>query len=602
MVLYKQRGKISMRVADLIINYMCKIGIKDIFTVVGGGIMFIDDALACNKEVNVICCHHEQAVAMAAVGYAKYKGIGCGMVTTGCGATNTITGVLDAWQDNTACIFISGQCKRKETIRNAEVPLRQFGVQEADIVTLVSSITKYAVMINNKEDIIYELEKATYLATSGRKGPVWLDIPLDIQSAEIDEETLRHYIPIEEVYRSSNDIEALVCLLENAKRPVFVVGQGVRLGNAIDELEVLIKKHNIPIVESRLGTDIIPTAERLNIGRIGNKGTRAGNFAVQNADLVVSLGSRLSVSSTGQQYEYFAREAKVVAVDIDPNEHKKNTIRIDKYIVSDVKYVLEKLHLKDNINFKSWADTCYNWKVKYPAVVSQYAEDSNGINVYYFVEILSKCLKEDSIIVTDTGSTMYVVPQAITTTSRKQRYITSGAQADMGFTLPAAIGASIAKNNEEVIGITGDGSLQMNIQEMQTLRTYKIPIKLFVWNNNGYLSIRNTQKKFFDNRFFGIDNTCGVSFPNLEKISNAYDILYFKIEKSDEIEAIIRKVLSINAPVICEVFCDENQQIIPEVRAVKLEDGSLKSKPIEDMYPFLSKDEMMENMIVKMID
>lgn len=594
-----------MRVCDLIADYIYKNGIEDVFMVSGGGLMFLTDGLVCNSKLNKVCCHHEQAVAMAAVSYAKYKGIGCAYVTTGCGGTNTVTGVLNAWQDNTPCVFISGQCKRKETLEYVGLPIRQIGVQEADIIAIVRSITKYAVMVNHAEDILYHLEKAFYLAKNGRPGPVWLDIPMDVQSAEVDESILKHFDPIElkpiKTKPSIKEIEGLIQDLEKAQRPVFIAGQGVRLSGATEELYELVHKYNIPVVFSRLGTDVMPTMDDLNIGRIGNKGTRAANFAVQNADLVIAIGSRLSVSSTGQEYEHFAREAKVIAIDIDKYEHLKNTVHIEQIIQADAKEVLVKLIEKPwKRNYSDWAIKCLDWKQKYPVCLPEYYEDdSQGINMYLFVEELSKYFKDDSVLIGDAGSAVYVPPQGIKTFSKAQRYITSGGQAEMGYTLPATIGVCVARGGKEVLGITGDGSLQMNIQELQTLVHHQFPVKLFVWNNDGYLSIRATQNRYFDGRFIGTDNTSGISFPDISKIAGAYGIDYFRIDTIQDMREQMPHIMSKTGPVLCEVKTIRDQEVIPTVSSKKMMDGRLVSAPIEDMYPFLPREEFNSNMIVK---
>lgn len=598
-----------MRVCDLIAETIWRQGIKDVFMVSGGGLMYLTDGLACNAKLRKICCHHEQAVAMAAVGYAKYAGMGCGYVTTGCGGTNAMTGLLNAWQDNVPCLFVSGQCKRKETLGYIGLPIRQVGVQEADIVTLVSSITKYAVMIEKPEDTLYHLEKAFDLARSGRPGPVWIDVPLDVQSAEVDPDALRHYSPAEQAGAKEEpsewEIAGIVGDLTRAERPVIVAGHGIRLAGAVKEFQRFVQKTGIPVVCSRMGTDVLPTMDQLNIGRIGNKGTRAANFAVQNADLVIAIGSRLSVSSTGQQYEYFAREAKVIAVDIDPYEHMKNTVHVDQVVVADAKRLLEKLNGADvlkNCDYREWADRCLEWKNRYPVCLKEYYDDADGINLYVFVEELSKSMKEDSVLVTDAGSAVYVPAQGIKTWSERQRYITSGAQAEMGFTLPAAVGVCMARDVGQTLGITGDGSLQMNIQELQTVAHYRLPVKLFVWNNDGYLSIRATQRKFFDGRFIGTDGASGVSFPDLEKIAGAYGIRYYRMDKIDRMQEQFREILADDEPVICEVMSVRDQPVVPSVSSKQLENGRLVSAPIEDMFPFLPRAEFLANMIVKPVE
>lgn len=597
-----------MRVCDLVADYIYNSGIEDVFMISGGGVMFLTDGLACNQKLNKICCHHEQAVAMAAAAYAKYKGIGCAYVTTGCGGTNAITGVLNAWQDNVPCVFISGQCKRRETLGYINLPIRQVGVQEADIISIVSSITKYAVMVEHAEDILYHLEKALFLARNGRPGPVWLDIPMDIQSAEIEETDLRHFDPEElkplKEKIHPKEVEGLVHDLKNVKRPVIIAGHGIRLAGAVEEFSEFVHKHQIPVVCSRLGTDVMPTMDELNIGRIGNKGTRAANFALQNADLVIAVGSRLSVSSTGQEYEYFAREAKVIAIDIDKYEHLKNTVHVEQIIQADAKDALQKLLSEcKECDYGQWAKKCLEWKNSYPVCLEEYyRDDSQGINMYLFVEELSKYFKADSVLVADAGSVAYVPAQGIKTYDKRQRYIASGAQAEMGFTLPAAIGVCIARKGQEVLGITGDGSFQMNIQELQTLVHHKLPVKLFVWNNDGYLSIRATQNKFFEGRFIGTDSASGVSFPDIEKIAVAYGIEYFRIDTIQDIEKKMPDIMSKTGPVLCEVKIVRDQEVIPSVSSKKLEDGRLVSAPIEDMYPFLPRDEFREHMIVKPVE
>jgi len=599
-----------IRVTDYIANYLSSLGIKDVFLVTGGGMMFLSDGIAKHKDLSAICTHHEQSAAMAAVSYSKYnQNFGVAYVTTGCGGTNALTGLLGAYQDNIPCLFISGQSKRKETVRNSGLPLRQFGVQEADIISIVENLTKYAVMINDSEKIAYYLEKAVYIAKSGRPGPVWLDIPLDVQSALVDENNLERFnkLELEEDYKFEvldDEIKNFKLLIKNAKRPIIVAGQGIRLSGAISGFKELIEKYKIPFVTSRLGIDVLPSQHELYTGRIGNKGDRAGNFAVQNADFVLVLGSRLSVSSTGHEYHNFAREAKIIVCDIDPFEHKKNTVKIDLMINSDLKQFINLLN-EDVLPLTSnerWIEKCKEWKIKWPVFIPEFLKENNKINLYHFVDSLSKKMKNDAVVLSDAGSAFYVVSQGIQLNNERQRYITSGGQAEMGYTLPAAIGVCIAKGRKEVIGITGDGSFQMNIQELQTIVYYKLPVKIFVWNNDGYLSIRASQRKFFEERYIGTDETSGVSFPDLKKISKAYGIKYFNAAKPKSLNRVLEKVLAYDGPVICEVMCIRDQEIIPSVASYKKDDGTMVSKPLEDMYPFLDRDEFKREMIVKPLD
>jgi len=590
----------KQRIADIVASFLVDQGIKDIFTLTGGGAMFLNDGIASNDNINAICNHHEQACAMGAVAYAKYKnGLAAAMLTTGCGATNAITGLLDAWQDNTPVIFISGQIKRKETSRNAQTNLRQFGVQEADIVSIVESLTKYAVMVNEPEEVLYHLEKAVHLAQTGRPGPVWIDIPLDVQGFFIDTSELKHFTPKVEVNQEIKGMDQFIRMYEQAERPIILAGNGVRLSGSVEKLREFVSKNNVPCAVSYLAADYFEQENPNYVGRIGIKGDRAGNFAIQNSDLIISLGSRLSVCLTGFEYELFARESKLIVVDIDEDEHKKDTVNIDQFIYSDVGAFLENIGNKVTPKpLGEWQKKCMHWKEKWPVYQGGY--DINTVNMYEFTKVLSELASEDSIVVSDAGSSYYVISQSFTLNNKKQRYITSGAQADMGFTLPAAIGACIAAN-KPVIGITGDGSFQLNIQELQTIKHYNLPVKLIVWNNNGYLSIRATQNKFFDGRRIGTDSKSGVSFPEVGKIASAYELPYVKINNVAELREKLADVIAASGPVICEVMCPENQEIIPAVSAVKNKDGSMTSKPMEDMYPFLDRNEFLDEMLIKPI-
>jgi len=597
----------TLRVADYIADFIYRRGVKEVFMVTGGGMMFLSDGVFCHPNLKAICNHHEQASAMAALSYAKYnENLGVVMVTTGCGGTNAITGLLDAWQDNVPCLFISGQSKRKETVRNSGLALRQFGVQEADIIEIVKSITKYAVMVNQPEEIAYHLEKAVYLAKTGRPGPVWLDIPLDVQGTVVDENKLKHFNPKDLAFSykdspTSEEISQFYSFSERSQRPIIICGQGIRLAKATAEFRNFIEEFNIPVVASRLGIDILPSDHPLFIGRIGNRGDRAGNFSLQNADLIIAMGSRLSVSSTGHEYDKFGREAKIVVVDIDPVEHKKNTVRIDLFINADAGKFIRALKIGKLADMSEWLNKCRQWKKLWPVCLPEYVKDKKGINLYYFIDRLSAKLKKDSVVISDAGSAFYVTSQALQLKDG-QRYITSGGQADMGFTIPAAIGVSIARNKKEVIGVTGDGSFQLNLQELQTIAHHRLAVKLFVWNNDGYLSIRATQSKFFEGRLIGTDKRSGVSFPDLKKIARAYGIKYYSLAKSRALDKTIENILKEKGPVICEVVCQPNQEVIPAVSSLRKEDGTMVSKPLEDMYPFLDRKTFLSEMIVKPAD
>ncbi len=588
----------KIRVADYITNKISDMGVEHIFTITGGGAMFLNDAVLRNPKLSAVCGHHEQASAMSAVGYAKYSGkLGVVMPTTGCGCTNTITGLLDGWQDNVPMMFVSGQINSYQTMDNYDTPLRQIGVQEADVIAIVKSITKYAVLVKDPKTIRYHVERAIHEAFSGRPGPVWLDIPLDVQSAIIDPNELEGYeIPDTSTKVTLNDFQQLLEHQSTSKRPVILAGNGIRLSGAKEEFISFIEKYNIPVVNTYLAADLLPTDHPLNIGRVGIKGNRAANFALQNSDLLITIGTRLGIPVTGYIYENFAREAKIVVVDIDENEHKKDTIKIDQFIHADAKYFLENAELEYVSD--SWSKTCLQWRDDWPVFLPEHMDDTDGISFYGFMKVLSGCMGDDDIVVSDAGSAYYVSSQAVHL-DKNQRYITSGAQADMGFTLPASIGVSVARGGKPVIGIVGDGSFQLNMQEIQTMVHNKLPVKMFVWNNNGYLSIRTTQRKFFDDGFIGTDVNSGISFPDLSKISYAYGIKYVKVSEIDNLEDKINETMSHDGPVICEVMCKEWDEVLPTIGSKKLPDGKMFSRPLEDMYPFLTREEFLSKMIIK---
>ena len=599
----------KIRVVDYIAQFIHdKLAITKVYTLTGGGAMFLNDCIIKHPDLDGVFNHHEQACAMASVGDAKYtNGFAVSFLTTGCGSTNAITGLLDAWQDNVKCFFVSGQVKRKEASYNSTTELRQFGIQEANIISIVKSITKYAEIINDPNDIAYHLEKAKFLAEIGRPGPVWLDIPLDVQGAIIETSELRHFnhnlesqssIKLEPSIEKISQFENL---LKESTRPIILAGNGIRLGSAVEEFQNFIHKYQIPVVSSYLAIDLIDNNNPLYIGVVGIKGDRAANFAMQNSDLVIAIGNRLSVGVTGFEYKLFAREAKLVVIDIDPKEHQKNTVNIDLFVNQDANFFLMNT-IKNNLSLKiskQWRDKVLDWKKKWSTAITKYPSGKNNINIYSFIQHLNKYLKNDSVIVSDAGSAYYATSQCLNI-SNQQRYITSGAQADMGFTIPASIGVYFAKKSE-VIAITGDGSFQLNIQELQTIKHYNLPIKIFVFNNNGYLSIRATQRKFFDGRFLGVDSKSGISFPDLKKIAKAYGIKFFQASKVDDLDGVLKQVLECNNPVICEIKCPNDQEIIPTVSSIKKPDGTMISKPLEDMYPFLSREEFLKEMIIRPI-
>ena len=593
-----------MKLSDYVVRFFEKQRVENMFMVSGGGCMHLVNSFGSSEKIKFWCTHHEQAAAMAAEGYAKMKNDLCVVLTTsGPGATNTITGVLDCYQDSIPVVFVSGQAKSKQTVYNSGIEsLRQFGVQEANIIPIVQSITKYAVEVNEPMKIKYYLEKAVHEAKSGRPGPVWLSIPLDVQSANINVEELEGFVESDEkdsYMPTEEELDYFSEELKKAKRPVIIAGHGIRLAGACELLETFVHRYKIPVVTPIMGIDVLAGEDECNIGRIGTKGTRAGNFAMQNADLILSFGSRLAVSVVGHEYELFAREAKVLVVDVDKEEHTKKTIDIDRVFQCDIKKFLESVqgYMDEVPVYQEWLSKCQEWKKKYPVVLLQYEDDKKGINYYKFVDLLNRHMSADMPVVSDAGSAFYVVAQAVDL-KKGQRHITTGGTATMGFTLPAAIGVSVAKPDSTVVAVTGEGSFMQNLQEMQVLKYHDMNIKVFIMNNGGYFSIHQTQKKFFQGNFVGEGVQSGISFADMEKVAYAFGVPYYKLESISKSEENLSQILNEKGPAMIEVMVTPDMEVIPTNASLMREDGVLVSKPLEDMYPFLDREEFLENMIV----
>lgn len=604
-----------MRVADYIMNFFSgRLRADTVFMVSGGGIMHLTDALGRAKRLRYVCCHNEQAVTMAADGYAKIKGgFGLSLLTTGPGATNAITGVVGAWQDSSRVFVVSGQSKFSQTIHNSGLKgLRQFGVQEADVLPMVRNVTKYCAMVERPADIRYHLEKAMFLASRGRPGPVWIDVPLDVQGALVSPQELRGFSPAAEGFASASsapgasDLAAVRKALAAAARPVIVAGQGVRIAGAAGLLVKFAERHGLPVVTPRLGIDLIPTSHPLYVGRPGIKGDRAANFAVQNADLLLCIGTRLSINLTGHDYSKFARAAKVLVVDADPVEHAKKTVRIDRFIKSDAGEFLRAFtrgskKISAAATWRVWAEKCRDWKSRYPVVLPEYRSSIGPVNTYYFAEALSKLASPGDAIVIDSGSSSYVMSQAVSI-KRGQRYLASGGLGAMGYAVPASIGAASAMRGGRVICITGDGSMHMNLQELQTIRHYNLPVKMFIFNNGGYASIKTTQKNFFNSLFVGVDARSGVSLPDWKKVAQLFGLKWVRISGKASLSSGIRAALSGSGPALCEVVCSADQLIIPTVYSIKRPDGKMVSRPLEDMFPFLDREEFRAQMMIPIVE
>lgn len=591
-----------MRVSDYIINKIYEIGADTIFSVSGRGALFLTDAVAKHGKICNVAVHHEQSAAFAAVAYAQFSGkIGACLVSTGCASTNAITGVLSAWQDNIPCIFISGQNILNETSNFTGLKIRTFGQQEADIIPIIKSITKYSAMLHKGSDIIEELEKAIYYALEGRQGPVWLDIPLDLQSANVDVELPLAKVEIQKnvYFVSDNDISNLVNKLLNAKRPVVLIGSGVRSASAEESLRLFIETQNIPLVYSNSAPDIYGTKNRLSIGSIGSMGaSRAGNFCLQNSDLVLILGNRLSAYSTGVDFCDFARDAEKIVVDIDPVEHTKNGINIDLLLEIDVDLLLTKLNkIGFSCKVTDWVDKCLHWKNKF-SIIEQNFLNSDKIDLYELTEALSKSLPEKSSLVTDSGFIEVIVPTNFNF-GNSQRSIHPISQGAMGFALPGAIGTHFA-SNQPVFVVVGDGSVMMNLQELQTIVHNKIPAKIIIINNNVYGIIRRRQSELFRGRVIGVDPNNGVSCPNFEKIALAFGLKYQLIEKKESLENSLKELVKMDGPVICEIICREDQSYI-EVGTVRNQNKKMVRRPLEDQTPFLDRELFLSEMIINPI-
>lgn len=593
------------RVADYIIRKLTEENIKHIFLITGRGILYLTDAVAKNNNINAVSTYHEQGASYAAMAYAAAtEGMGACLVSTGCAATNAVTAALCAWQDNLPVVFISGQNMLNETTRYTNVPIRTYGSQEADIIKIVESITKYAQMITRPEDVVYEMEKAVFLANHGRKGPVWLDVPLDIQNARIDTDSLKHHEALSEEPEISNeDLKYVAESLQNAKRPVIFIGGGVRSAGAGLELRNFVEENKIPVVFSTSAADIYGSANQLSIGAVGSLGgSRAGNFTVQNADLVLAIGTKLCAQSVGN-YEEFAREARIIAIDIDEYEHTKKGVTIDKIIHGDAKTFLQQLSKqKISIQCTEWVDKCLGWKqlfdIKNEDFVKE-ALDNKIIDLYYFADALKDVLEKDTVVITDAGFEELIVPSAVKY-GQEQKCLFPAAQGAMGYAIPAIIGAYYAGKNS-IVTVVGDGSFMMNMQELQLIGANKIPAKIFVINNNMYAVIRKRQRDLFRTRTIGNDPSDGVSEPNFERIANSFNIDYMKIADSTELEQGLKETMKKSGPCICEVFCSVDQKYLHTSFAIN-DKRRLVRRPLEDLSPFIDREVLKEEMIVETIN
>ena len=592
-----------IRVADYIIQRIYDEGIKHIFMVTGRGILFLSDAVAKHSGLNSVSVHHEQAGSFAAMAYAQYNDTpGACLVSTGCAGTNAITGLLCAWQDAIPCIFISGQNKLKETTRYSKIPIRTFGQQEADIIKIVEPLTKYSTMITDHKKIAYELDKAFYFANTGHRGPVWIDVPLDIQNMRVDSESLERFLPEDDIILSpkKNDIEYLRNAIEQSERPAILIGSGIRSSNAINELEQFVEKYEIPLTFASSAPDIYGRENNLSIGMVGSLGgTRAGNFVVQNSDLLIVLGCRLSPMTTGPDYNNFARAARKIVVDIDEIEHSKNTVDIDRLIVADVKKLLEELiKEKNSTSSKEWQDKCDHWKRIFPLCEDKYKK-TEKVDLHFLADSLTHTLPPDAVLLCDAGFEELIIPSTVTF-KRWQRCLHPVSQGAMGYALPGAVGAYLA-SGKPTIAVIGDGSIMMNLQELQTISFYDFPVKIIVVNNNVYSVIRNRQADLFRSRTIGTDPENGIGCPEFKKVAECFKIPYVRVEQSDELKSKLSAIFEMDGPVLCEVMAVENQDYLRSAYGHNSK-RRIVQRPIEDQAPFIERELLYSEMIIEPLD
>lgn len=596
-----------VKVSDFIFEYLYnQYGVEQVFLVTGGGAMHLNDSIGRNKHIKYVCNHHEQASAIAAEGYYRSGGKLCVTnVTTGPGGTNALTGVLGQWCDSIPGLYISGQVKQSTTVCACpELNLRQLGDQEVNIVDIVKPITKMAIMVTNPLDIKYYLDKSVYLALNGRPGPVWLDIPLDVQGAVIDERQLREFFPEEIQERTplvkEAEVELLVQRLQKAKSPVIYVGNGVRLAGKVEQFLSIVEQLRVPVVTAISGSDIIWHDHPLCFGKPGICGDRIGNIMVQNSDLLIVIGTRLSIRQISYAYDLLAPKAYKVMIDIDVNELKKPTLSIDLPIHADIRDFLdafqEKLSGKSIPSFEDWIQWGRAIEKELPTLFEDNPSVLGYISSYVFADELFKQLHDGDVVVTGNGTAYTSTYQAMKINKGVRVFANQGCAA-MGYDLPAGIGAAIANNKGRTILITGDGSIQMNLQELQTLLTYRIPLKIFVLENQGYLAIKTTQQSFFQGHYTGSDPTSGVVCPDMEKIAKAYGISFVRLtQEGDSLRNAIADILNDEGVCICEIKMHPLQTLYPKSASFMDKDGKMSSAPLEKMAPFMS-DELQEKCV-----
>ncbi len=599
-----------IRVSDYIAQTLAAYGVRHVFMVTGGGAMHLNDAFGRCRELSVVCCHHEQACAMAAESYFRLTNrLAAVNVTTGPGGTNAITGVYGAYVDSMATIVVSGQVKWETLVRSTGLPLRQLGDQEVDIVQMVESVTKYAVLVQDPQSIRYHLERALYLATNGRPGPVWLDVPINVQGAKIEPETLRGYDPAEDatVFETTDlklTTREIVERMARAERPVIYAGTGIRLADQFEMFFDLAGRLGVPVVTAWNSNDLLPDEHPAYAGRPGSLGNRAGNFTVQNADFILVLGCRLNIRLVSYNWENFARHAFKVVVDVDAAELKKPTLKIDLPVHADLRDVLPLLQRETagwSPHHAAWLDWCKERLTRFPVVLPEYWVLPEKVNPYCFMDRLFSQLAEDEVIACGDGTACVTAFQAAVVRKGQRLFHNSGC-ASMGYDLPAAIGAAIARPDlKRIICLAGDGSIMMNLQEIQTIAGRGLPVKIFILNNSGYHSIRQTQANFFADNIVGCGTDSGLSFPDFGALAKAFGLPFQRCSHHANLDETIAATLAAPGPALCEIVLDLGQAFAPKLSSRKLDDGRMITAPLEDMAPFLSREELQDSMIVPLL-
>lgn len=586
------------RVADIILEVLVENNITDCFAVVGGGAMHLDNALALNKNMNKIFCHHEQACAMAADSYARVSGkMSAVCVTSGPGASNTLTGVIGAWQDNIPMIVLSGQVRYDISIKNSGLNLRYRGIQELDIVPIVKHCTNYATMIIDPLDAKYEVQKAIYMALCGRRGPVWLDIPLDVQSAIVEEEDMRVFEQQEDVVNLNGEVQDVIDILKSAVRPCILLGSAIVSCNVRVELEKFLDLIKVPVVGGSWNADVLYNEHDLFYGLSGNIGPRTGNFILQNADVILVLGNSLSYRQTGFQQKEFAKNAKIIMIDIDENEARKPGLKIYKYIKADLKQFLDETYKNHEkiVASKEWIGYCEKLKTRFTPFESIVDIDmSERVGAYYFWKKFGEIAPDDYVLALGNNSGNSSKLQ-IGVDKANQRVATNYTCGSMGYDLPAAVGAAVALKRQ-VFCVTGDGSIMMNLQELQTIKQYNLPVKVIVFSNDGYNAIRQTSKNFFNGVCIGCTEETGVSFPEFKDIASAFGLKYMMCNCNNDLENILKLFFEEENSVLLEVKQRLDDPVTPKVMSRMNEDGSFSTPSLEDMAPFISKEEHDELM------